>query len=525
MNKTRNTPPRHFGFAGRFRCAVLILFALGLGMRFQTPAFGQEARWALGLFENHADVGENLRPGAAEFDPSRKSYRITGGGWDMWDKADAFHYLWRRVSGDVALTAEVEFIGASPAGHRKALLLVRQSLDPGAAYADAAVHGDGMIALQSRVAAGEITTYTVSPLKARRVRIERRGNQLTMYVGDPGGAVQPTGPITVALQDPVCLGIGVCSHNASTLETAVFSNVAIEQLAAPFSPRAEARSKISIYDLTSKSVKVIYTADTVFEAPNWSPDGKYLLTNSGGKLYRLSVAGGLSEPVDLGEVDNVNNDHGISPDGKSYVVSARLNGAASKVFVSTSEGGQRRQITSEGPSYFHTWSPDGRWLVFTGQRNANFDLYRVSPEGGEPLRLTAHPAYDDGPDYSPDGKWIYFNSERSGSGDIWRIPSDGAGPDDIKAQQVTNDPMEDWFPHPSPDGKWLVFLSFARGTKGHPANQNVELRMIPLPGAELRPPKIATLMNLFGGQGTINVNSWSPDSKKFAFVSYELLTK
>jgi TolB protein len=202
-----------------------------------------------------------------------------------------------------------------------------------------------------------------------------------------------------------------------------------------------------------------------------------------------------------------------------------LNGAASKVFVSTSEGGQRRQITSEGPSYFHTWSPDGRWLVFTGQRNANFDLYRVSPEGGEPLRLTAHPAYDDGPDYSPDGKWIYFNSERSGSGDIWRIPSDGAGPDDIKAQQVTNDPMEDWFPHPSPDGKWLVFLSLARGTKGHPANQNVELRMIPLPGAELRPPKIATLMNLFGGQGTINVNSWSPDSKKFAFVSYELLTK
>ena len=228
--------------------------------------------------------------------------------------------------------------------------------------------------------------------------------------------------------------------------------------------------------------------------------------------------------IDLGEVNNINNDHGIAPDGKRLVVSARLNGAPPKLYLSTADGQNRRQLTPEGPSYFHGWSPDGKWMVFTGQRNANFDLYRVS-ESGEQLRLTAHPAYDDGPDYSPDGKWIYFNSERTGSGDIWRIPAGGAGADDVGAQQVTADEMEDWFPHPSPDGKWLLFLSFPRGTKGHPPNLNVELRMMPLSGEKLQTTKVTKLLTLLGGQGTINVNSWSPDSKRFAFVSYELANR
>ncbi len=485
-------------------------------------ALAQEARWPLGIFESHGDVGINPRPGSTHYDPAAKTFRITGGGANMWAKADVFQYVWRRVSGDIALEADVEFLGTSEVGHRKAVLVVRQNLEPDSAYANIAIHGDGMTALQSRLTAGEISTHIVSPVKGKRVRIERRGNVFTMFATGADGKREQTGPVTVVLKDPVYLGIGVCAHKADNLETAVFSNVSIEQLPAAATPRPVSKSRISIYNLESKSVKVVYTADQVFEAPNWSPDGKYLLTNGGGKLYRLPVGGGELQQVNLGEVDNVNNDHGISPDGKRYAVSARAGGGPSKVFVTTAEGKDRHLITPEGPSYYHTWSPDGRWLGFAGQRNANFDLYRVSPDGGAHVCLTSHPAYDDGPDYSPDGKWIYFNSERTGNGDIWRIPADGAGDADANARQVTSDEMDDWFPHPSPDGKWIVFLSFPKGTKGHPPNLNVALRRIPMPGAELRPVKIETLVELFGGQGTMNVNSWSPDSSQFAFVSYEL---
>ncbi|MDQ6665906.1 MAG: transporter, partial [Acidobacteriota bacterium] len=156
--------------------------------------------------------------------------------------------------------------------------------------------------------------------------------------------------------------------------------------------------------------------------------------------------------------------------------------------------------------------------------NGNFDIYRVPFDGGPEERLTTSPGYDDGSEYSPDGKWIYFNSNRSGSWDIWRMPASGAGQDDSKARQITNDELEDWFPHLSPDGKWLVLISFEKGIPNHPANQNVVLRIMPAPGATPSPtPKLREIVKLFGGQGTINVNSWSPDSKRFAYVSYELL--
>lgn len=162
-------------------------------------------------------------------------------------------------------------------------------------------------------------------------------------------------------------------------------------------------------------------------------------------------------------------------------------------------------------------------LAFVSQRDGNFDLFRIAPEGGTEERLTMDRGYDDGPDYSPDGNWIYFNSDRSGSWDIWRMPREGAGPADAKAQRVTSDELEDWFPHPSPDGKWLLFLSFPKGTSGHNDKLDVQLRMIPLPGSKLEPAHPQTVTKFFGGQGTINVNSWSPDSKRFAFVTYEVL--
>jgi Tol biopolymer transport system component len=295
------------------------------------------------------------------------------------------------------------------------------------------------------------------------------------------------------------------------------------------------RSKLSIYDLQKKSVKVIFRDDKLWEAPNWSPDGKYLLANSGGVIYRFTLGKENPQPerLSIDAAYDCNNDKGLSPDGKRLAFSAEHKPAdASQVFVAAADGANPRLLTPNAPSYFHAWSPDGRWLAFVAERNQNFDIYRVSAEGGVEQRLTTHPGFDDGPDYSPDGKWIYINSNRSGGWDIWRFPAEGAGPDDSKAERITADANEDWFPHPSPDGKWLVFLSFPNGTAGHDFKTAVELRMMPLPDSHTpaRPPdpdaqeeQIQVLQQIFGGQGTINVNSWSPDSRKFAFVEYEVI--
>jgi TolB protein len=283
-------------------------------------------------------------------------------------------------------------------------------------------------------------------------------------------------------------------------------------------PRPKVRSEINIIAPDGTGKKTIYAADRHIEAPNWSPDGKYLLLNSEGKLWRLPLEDGSEmELLPTGNVKGINNDHGISPDGKLFVISA------GHMYTLPSTGGEPRQITEFRPSYYHGWSPDGKTLAYCAPREKNFDIYSIPVEGGPEKRLTVHPGYDDGPDYSPDGRWIYFNSDRSGSWDIWRVPASGGGPDDSLAQQVTSDELEDWFPHPSPDGKWMVLLSYEKGTKGHPANQNVVLRIMPMPGEKLRSPKFREVVKLFGGQGTINVNSWAPDSRRFAYVSYQLL--
>ena len=285
----------------------------------------------------------------------------------------------------------------------------------------------------------------------------------------------------------------------------------------PQPPPPRVRSFINIVSADGKDKKILYQTDRRFEAPNWSPDGKYLLLNSAGKLWKLSLSGGEPQEVNTGSISRINNDHGISRDGKWFAISA------GQVYVVHAEGGDPRQVTDATPSYFHGWSPDGKTLAYCAQRDKNFDIYAIPFDGGTEKRLTTSPGYDDGPDYSPDGKWIYFNSDRSGSWDIWRIPAEGAGPNDEKAERVTSDEMEDWFPHPSPDGKWMVFVSFPKGTKGHPPNQNVVIRIMPMPSDKLTAAQPHEILSLFGGQGTMNVNSWSPDSKYFAYVSYEIL--
>jgi Tol biopolymer transport system component len=284
------------------------------------------------------------------------------------------------------------------------------------------------------------------------------------------------------------------------------------------------RSKVTIFDLTTRQSKVVYSADQVIEAPNWSRDGKFLLVNTGGNLYRLPLAGEPKlEKIELGEGGyRCNNDHDFSRDGKLLAFSASSAASRqSQVYLAQADGSGVKPMTPLAPSYFHGWSPDAKWLAFVGQRDGRFTLFRVPAAGGPEERLTAK-GYDDGPEYPPDGKWIYFNSNRNGGWDIWRIPPDGSGPDDAKAERVTGDDVEDWFPHFSPDGKWLLIFGFPHGTENHNDKMDgVVLRLMPAPGDKLGAAHPEELVKFFGGQGTINVNSWSPDSKKFAYVVYE----
>ena len=184
---------------------------------------------SLGPFESHSDVGNTPKKGSVEYDSSTGEYRITGGGANMWEATDAFHFVWKKLSGDVTLTADVRFIGTGAVEHRKAALIIRQSLEPDSAYADVARHGDGLTSLQYRLTPHAITEEVRSAVNGPvRIRIERRGDQFTMYAGSPGEDLKPSGPVTVVLHDPVYAGLAVCSHDANILETAVFSNVMIE---------------------------------------------------------------------------------------------------------------------------------------------------------------------------------------------------------------------------------------------------------------------------------------------------------
>ena len=466
-----------------------------------------------GDFEGESDVGGPLHAGSATYDPSRSEYRITGGGANIWTQTDAFHFLWRRASGDLTLTANVRFPHPGGNEHRKAGWMVRQGLGPSAPYADLVVHGSGLASLQYRLTEGGVTQEIQSKISMpESIRLVRLGNTFSLWASRKCGPLELAGSVEVPLADPVYVGLAVCAHDAEALEEAVFSNLSIVG-GKPEEERDQAvESRLEVIAVDGRDRRIVYHAEKRFEAPNWSRDGKFLLFNSDGRIYTLPLEGGEPRLLDTGAAIHCNNDHGFSPDGQWLAIS-NSPGKSSLVYVLPASGGKPRQVTERGPSYWHGWSPDGKTLAFCGERDGNFDVYTIPVEGGQERRLTDAPGLDDGPDYSPDGQYIYFNSERTGWMQIWRMKPDGSA-----QEQVTHDDYANWFAHPSPDGKWLVFISFDKHVKGHPPNKDVMLRLMPTEGGE---PHV--LLKLFGGQGTINVSSWSPDSKHLAFVSYRLL--
>ena len=491
---------------------ILFLFiVLSISMNASTVAA------QIGIFEDHRDIGKVLHPGNATFDPIKGAYTISGSGENMWFGTDAFHFIWKKASGDMAISADIKFVGVKGNNHRKAALLFRQTLDADSVYADVALHGDGLTSLQYRDRAGADTHEVETAVSApQRVRIEKRGSYTYVFVSDKSGALAFSGSaMRLELTGDFYVGLGVCSHDKDVSETAVFSNVKIEPLTTgPNKPVLW--STLETVKIASTDRLVAYTAPVHFEAPNWSHDGTALLINQDGLMHFFTL-GSTALPVLISTSPqiHVNNDHGFSPDGKMLAVSDQTVDGKSRIYVLPSSGGTPRQITPDATSYWHGWSPDGKTLAFTGQRDGEFDIYTIPLAGGKETRLTTAKGLDDGPEYSPDGATIYFNSERSGRMQIWSMAADGTN-----QTQVIDEAGNDWFPHVSPDGKWMVYLAYKPDVTGHPGGQDVELRLM-----SLADHKIKTLAKLYGGQGTINVPSWSPDSTRVAFVSYAELPR
>jgi TolB protein len=275
-------------------------------------------------------------------------------------------------------------------------------------------------------------------------------------------------------------------------------------------------SILETVDVHTRVRTLLKEFDYVIEAPNWTRDGRHLVYNSRGRMYTYELTTGGIKEIDTEFAIDCNNDHVLSPDNTQIAVSHFTNeDATSRIYILPFDAGSPALATEKGPSYLHGWSPDGERLAYCAERGGQYDVYSISVNGGPETQLTNLPGLDDGPEYSPDGRYIWFNSTRTGLMQIWRMEADGSDP-----THMVQEDANCWFPHVSPDGNWVVYIVYGKNDVApgdHPANKNVELRLITADGGESK-----TILKLFGGQGTMNVNSWSPDNRTIAFVSYRL---
>jgi TolB protein len=497
----------------RLRWAWVVLeFFLISGLTMQTTY----AQNSVGIFTDSADVGQPKLAGSTQFDPATQRYSLAGGGFNMWDSRDEFQFAWKRIKGDFLIQARVKFEGAGTDPHRKIGVIIRSTLDESSPYADVAVHGDGLTSLQYRKTKGAATEQIEASIThADVVQLVRRGDAYIMSVAKQGEEFVSE-EIELELGEEVYAGLFVCSHRDDVVEKAVFSNVRIVVPApADFVPyRDYIGSLLEVMDVETGERQVLHRVTDSLQAPNWTRDGAALIYNHNGRLYRFDLASKKPTEIDTDFATSNNNDHVLSFDGSQLAISHHPDefDRHSVIYTVPTTGGTPKQITGgEHHSYLHGWSPDAKWLVFTGGRNDNYDIYKIPAEGGEEVRLTTYEGLDDGPEFTPNGETIYFNSMRSGKMQIWKMNADGSD-----QQQVTDDQYNNWFPHISPDGKWIVYIAFPADIDPaeHPFYKHVTLRLMPIVGG---PAKV--IAYLYGGQGTINVPSWSPDGKRIAFVS------
>jgi TolB protein len=501
--------------------AVRRILAPAMSLVLSGSALG--AQQTIGTFDSQSDVGHPRIAGTASYEPAQQKYLIAGSGQNMWGDHDDFHFVWKRMTGNFILSTRARFIGAAGDPHRKIGWTIRPSLETSAPHVTAALHGNGLMSLQFRRATGGTTEENKSrdslPDADAVIQLERRDGVYIMSVAQFGDTLAIQELAGVTLPDTVYVGLFVCAHNDSAIERATFSNVRITTPPRPgfVAYRDYLGSNLEILDVASGNATIIHSYHGSFQAPNWTPDGKALIYAQEGHLYRFDLATHAAEAINTGAATHNNNDHVLSFDGRMLGISnnSAEDSGASIVYTVPVGGGTPKRITAKGPSYLHGWSPDRRWLVFTGQRNGDFDVYKIPAAGGDEIRLTSAVGLDDGPEYTPDGAYIYFNSTRSGRMQVWRMRPDGSA-----QQQITNDAFNNWFPHISPDGKSIVYISFPLDVPAndHPFYKHVMLRLMPIDGGPSR-----VIAYVYGGQGTINVPSWSPDGRRLAFVSNSVL--
>ncbi len=488
-----------------------------------TISAGYAQEKPVGVFQDHTDVGNPKIAGSTLYDESTQTYTLKGAGYNIWFGRDEFQFAYRKLTGDFIITADFEFVGTGVDPHRKIGWMVRESKDDNAAHVSAVVHGDGLTVLQWRRLKGALMRdpqdEIFSPKKNyQTIQLERSGKEIIMRAAHPGEPFHHIGSVVMNdMPEEILAGVFVGSHNEGVVEEAHVWNVRIDQpVAEGYNPGRDGYlgCRLEILNVFDGKRKIIHEEPGRFEAPNWMPDGKKLIINKDGSLYKIPVGGGELEKINTGDVTRNNNDHGISFDGKTLAISSSSEGSGgSRVYVVPIGGGTPKLLTEKAPSYWHGWAPNNKDVVFVGQRDGkNYDIYRISVNGGKEIKLTSNKGtHMDGPEYSPDGKYIYYNGSQSGTMQIWRMKPDGSG-----REQLTFDGNNDWFPHISPDGKWIVYISFPPEipVDSHPSYKRVTLNLMPVSGGAPR-----VIAYLYGGQGTINVPSWSPDSKSIAFVS------
>lgn len=481
------------------------------------------------------DIGFPKTAGRSSYDIRTQTYVISGAGQYSALNREEVRFIYRKIAGDFILTGDFAFADPDNRLQKRTGWMIRESLRDDAAHVAAIKQADGLTAMQARVLRGAFIRdpedLIIVPKRGMQtIQLERTGKKLTMRVANPGEPLQTVGTMSMPdMPDSVLAGIFFNGQNAGMLDSATVWNVRIDRpVSGSYHPNPNIQrtlerkdpimgSRLETMNISDGRRQVIHSSTGRFEAPNWMPDGKKLLFNEGGSLFTIPVEGGTPIRLNTGMALRNNNDHGISFDGKKLAISSHregLPGGGSTVYVLPLEGGDPKMINGNTPSYWHGWSPNGKEVVVVGQRNGSniYNIYKVDIQSGKETDLTGNKSgHVDGPEYSPDGKHIYFNANPTGTMQLWRMNPDGSG-----KEQLTFDEYHNWFPHISPDGKWIAFISFPTDIEpsSHPSNKQVMLRLMPVNGGAPR-----VIAHLYGGQGTINVNSWSPDSRQIAFVS------